>query len=270
MPGTELGDPVAGYFFSVPGGWQAEQEPGRYVVADPSSRIAIMVIPHTASSPREFQPLFDEGWVEPGAELKPDGDAVIGQDRAEQRLAGLVNGEEARAALAIRLGPHGGGVIVLGIVSAAGSDSEMGAAVDAVAGSLRFTTPDTKELLDSWEGLLRGKKLTYLHSYSSSGPAVDGMMTGGGMSEQHEIVLSPDGSFEEAGESSLSIDVGGAEAGGGERTASEGTWRIVPAAGQALLELHRSDGTGTYVLSRSDDEVYLNDRRYFVTEAERG
>jgi hypothetical protein len=267
MTPAELGDPAAGYFFTPPGGWQVEDQEGRFVLAEPSDELVVMVIPHAASKRQELQPLFEEGWVEPGAALAPEGEPVQQDDQVTQRLAGEVQGQAARGMLVVRFSPEGGGVIVIGITPGNASEAGVSRAVGEIVESLRFTTPDTADLMTSWDALLRGKKLTYLHSYRSSGPPVEGAMTGGGMTERHELALHADGSFEEAGESSLDIDVGGAGADRSEQVASTGTWSLVPAAGQALLELRRDDGTDSYVLSRSDGEVWLNDRRYFVTDS---
>jgi hypothetical protein len=264
MAPSELGDPAAGYSFTPPEGWRAEEQGGRFALAGPSGDTLAMVIPHAASSRGELGPLFEQGWVEPGADLKPRGEATMVDDRVEQRLEGQVQGQDAQGTMLIRFSPHGGGVIVIGLGRAEGSDVEPVAR--EIAESVRFTAPDTAEVSGSWNAALRGKKLTYLHSYASSGPAVEGMMTGGGMSEQHHIVLGADGSFEEYRESSISIDVGGGGTGGGERAGSEGTWEIVVVAGQPHLELRKPDATETYLLSELEGEVHLDGRRYFVTE----
>jgi hypothetical protein len=267
MAGREVGDRVAGYSFTPPESWQAEEQPGRFELAGPSGTTAAMVMPHSASKREELQPLFDQGWIEPGVELQPKGEATVREGEAEQRLAGEIQGQPAQGMLIVRFSPHGGGVIVIGLGPAEASQSEIESAVQDIARSVRFTTPDTDEVVESWDSALRGRKLTYLHSYGSSGPPVEGQMTGGGMTEQHEILLRQDGSFEEYRESSLSIDVGGGGAGGGDRTTSEGTWRIQVAAGQALLELQKAGTPETHVLSQAEGEVYLDGRRYFVTES---
>ena len=263
MAAGELSDRAAGYSFTPPEGWRAEEEGGRFGLAGPSGDTLAIVLPHAAPTPEELRPLFEEGWVEPGLELKPTGEASVGEEPVTQRLAGEVQGQPAEGMLTALFSPHGGGVIVIGISVGGGPDIEP--AVRDIAGSVRFAVPDTAEVIESWDSALRGKKLTYLHSYGSSGPAVEGMMTGGGMTEQHDIVLSPDGSFEEHRESSLTIDVGGAGTWGGERAASDGTWEIVVVAGQAHLELRKPDLTETYLLSESEGEIRLDGRRYFVT-----
>lgn len=268
MAPKEIGDPVAGYFFTPPEGWLVEQREGRFVLGSPSANSLATVIPHTAAGLDELQPLFDLGWVEPGVELRPEGDVVVRDDGAAvQRLVGQVEGQEARGTMVASFSPEGGGVMVIGVSPAGSSDPILASAVEDIAGSVRYTTPDTGALVESWDALVRGKKLTYLSSYSSSGPAVEGMMTGGGYSERHEIVLNADGSFDASGDFSVSVDVGGGGVGQAERLGpSGGTWRILVAAGQALLELHRGEASDTYVLTRFDGEVHLNGRRYFVTE----
>jgi hypothetical protein len=267
MTSRELGDPVAGYYFTPPEGWLAEEQEGRFVLGSSSLNGLAMVIPHAAAGRDELQPLLDQGWVEPGVELHPDGDVVDREDGVALPVAGEVGGQRARGALVIRFSPSGGGVIILGVSSTDGSVPQVSAAVDEIGKSVRFTTPDTAALVESWDAAVRGKRLTYLHSYGSSGPAVEGVMTGGGMTERHQILLNADGSFEEDGEFSVSIDVGGAGGGRSERIGpAGGTWKIVPAAGQALLELRRDQASETHILTRSDGEVYLDGRRYFVTE----
>lgn len=253
----ELGDPVAGYFFTPPKGWEAEEQPGRFELSRPSANAVAMVVPHTASKPGELQPLFDEGWIEPGVELKPRGEATIGDDQAVQPLAGKVQEQEAHGLLIVRFSPHGGGVIVIGLSVGDQPRSEVENAVRETASSVRFTEPDTGAVVESWDSALRGKTLTFLHTYDS---------TGGGMAEKHEIHLAEDDSFEEYRESSIVIDL---EDGGGasdpQRTSSEGRWRIHVAAGQAVLELQKAEATDTYALTETDGEVHLDGRRYFVT-----
>jgi hypothetical protein len=256
---TELGDRAAGYSFTPPEGWGVEEEPGRFALTGPSGTTGAIVVAHAAANAEELRPLFEQGWIEPGVELKPDGQAEVAEDEVEQRLAGKVQGQEAVGLLVVKFSPHGGGVLVIGL-GPANDDarSELESGVRDIASHVRFSAPETSELVESWDSAIRGKTLTYLHTYDSGGG-------GGGMAEKHEIALAEDGSFEEYRESSVVIDVEGGGASDPERTTGQGTWTIRALAGQAVLELTKPDTTDTHVLTRTGEEVFLGDQRYFVT-----
>jgi hypothetical protein len=256
---AEPGDRAAGYSFTPPEGWQAEEEPGRFALTGPSGTTGAIVVAHAAASQEELRPLFEDGWVEPGIELRPDGEAKVGQDHIEQRMAGQVQGQEAVGLLVVKFSPHGGGVLVIGLGPAnEDARSEMESGVREIAAGIRFSAPDTAELVESWDSMLRGKTLTYLHTYDSGGG-------GGGMAEKHEIALREDGTFEEYRESSVVIDVEGGGASDAERITAQGEWTIRAVAGQAVIELRKPDTADTYVLTRTGEEVFLGDQRYFVT-----
>lgn len=256
---AELGDRAAGYSFRPPEGWRAEQEPGRFALAGPSGTTGAIVVAHAAANQEELRPLFEEGWIEPGVELKPDGQGEVGQDEVEQRLVGKIQGQDAVGMLVVRFSPHGGGVLVIGLGPATNDvRSEIESGVRKIAAAIRFSAPDTAELVESWDSMLRGKTLTYLHTYDSGGG-------GGGMAEKHEIALREDGTFEEYRESSVVIEVEGGGTSGGEQTSSQGAWTIRAVAGQAVLELKKPDTADTYVLTRTWEDVFLGDQPYFVT-----
>jgi hypothetical protein len=253
----EIGDPVAGYALRPPDGWEAAQQEGRIMLAPPEGGALVMAIPHAASGPDELAPLFQQGWTEPGLELAPAGSPQErGDGSVALELAGRADEEEARGSLLVLFGPHGGGLILIG-VARAGVPQEPAIVVSAVADTVRFSEPDTAALLEGWNQTLKGKKLSYFYTYSS-GPL------GGGITERHELVLHEDGRFEQEGEFVASMgDAGG--------TAEEvwpptGDWEILAAAGQALVELRGEGETEQYVLAQGGDGVLLNGRRYFVTD----
>ena len=259
----EIGDPVAGYALRPPDGWEGAQQEGRILLAPAEGGAAILAIPHAATGPEELTPLFQQGWTEAGLELAPAGSPRRRDDGSVALdLAGRAEGEEARGSLVVMFGPHAGGLILIG-VARAGSGADPAALVSAVAETVRFSEPDTTGLLDRWDGLLKDKKLSYFYSYSS-GPAVEGVSVGGGIQERHELVLHEDGRFEQEGEFVASLG----EAGGATKKVwpPTGTWRLLAAAGQALVELQGEGETTEYVLSQEGDEIFLNGRRYFVTE----
>jgi hypothetical protein len=253
----EIGDPVAGYALRPPDGWEAAQREGRIILAPPDGGALVMAIPHAASGHDEIAPLFEQGWTEPGLELGPAGSPEKRDDGSVAlELTGRADEEEARGSLLVLFGPHGGGLILIG-VTRAGAPEDPTTVVSAVADTVRFSEPDTEALLEGWNQLLRGKKLSYFYTYSS-GPL------GGGITERHELVLHEDGRYEQEGEFVASMG----EAGG---TAEEvwpptGDWEILAAAGQALVELRGEGETEQYVLAQGCDGVLLNGRRYFVTD----
>jgi hypothetical protein len=257
----EVGDSTAGYALRPPEGWDSLRQEGRIILGPPQGDVFVMAIPHAASGWEELAPLAEEGWKEPGLELDPAGSPVSSEDRVRLPLAGLAEGDEVQAQLLVLFGPSSGGLILLGV---AREESAPGLAetVEVIAGSVRFTEPDTEELLAGWKGALRGKRLIYLYTYSSPGP---GGGPAGGFTERHEIVLGSDGAFEQSGDFSVAVEGGG---GGEVRGPTTGTWEIVAAAGQALLELRWDPESATYILSLGQEsgEALLNGRRYFVTE----
>jgi hypothetical protein len=256
MP-EEIADPVAGYALRPPDGWEAEERAGRILMAPPEGGAVVMAIPHAASDPDELAPLFQQGWTEPGLELAPAGSPERSDDGSVSlELAGRADGEEARGSLLVLFGPHGGGLILLGVAAAEATEDPT-TVVDAVAGTVRFSEPDTAALLDGWNQMLRGKKLSYFYTYSS-GPL------SGGIQERHELVLHEDGRFEQEGEFVASMgDAGGATE---QVWPPAGEWQILAVAGQALVELQGEGKTEEYVLSQGGDGVLLNGRRYFVTD----
>jgi hypothetical protein len=259
----EIGDPVAGYALRPPDGWETAQQEGRILLAPPEGGAVILAIPHAASDPEELGPLFQQGWTEPGLELAPAGSPERRDDGSVAlELTGRADGEEARGSLLVLFGPHGGGLILIG-AARAGDSEDPAAVVSAVADTVRFSEPETAKLLEGWDRLLRGKKLSYFYSYSS-GPAGEGVSLGGGIQERHELVLHEDGGFEQEGEFVASLG----EAGGATKEVwpPGGDWRLLAAAGQALVELQGEGETTEYVLSQEGDEVFLNGRHYFVTE----
>jgi hypothetical protein len=253
----EIGDPAAGYALRPPDGWEAARQEGRILLAPPEGGAVVMAIPHAASGPDELAPLLQQGWTEASLELAPAGSPHEGSDGSVAlELTGRADGEEARGSLLVMFGPRGGGLILIGVTTT-GAGEDPAAVVSAVAGTVRFSEPDTAALLEGWNQTLRGKKLSYFYTYSS-GPL------GGGITERHELVLHEDGRFEQEGEFVASMGDGGGTA--EEVWPPTGDWEILAAAGQALVELRGEGETEEYVLAQGGDGVLLNGRRYFVTE----
>ncbi len=78
----------------------------------------------------------------------------------------------------------------------------------------------SKQTNQQWQQYLGGRKIVEFSSYSSG-------YGGGGMSSKKELHFCSNGRFAYAAQSSLSVDVTGASAGGSGRNSSIGTWKII-------------------------------------------
>lgn len=257
----EIADLQAGFALRPPEGWTSAQQEGRIVLAPPENGVFVMALPHAASDAEELEPFFQEGWSEPGLALTARGEPATEDGVVRLRLAGQAEGEDVTGELVVLFSPHSGGLILLG-VARVGGEGAIRPALDAVQASVRFTEPDTRGLLEGWNSALRGRRLVYLYTYSSPGP---GGGPAGGFTERHDIVLGEGGDFQQSGEFSVAVEGGG---GGEVRGPTTGTWEIVAAAGQAMLELRGDEEPATYVLAPGQEsgEVLLNGLRYFVTD----
>ena len=108
-----------------------------------------------------------------------------------------------------------------------------------------------------WVNHLSGKLLTQMESYSGGG---------GGINATSRLLLRPNGRFEYAGSSLVSVDVGSSAA-GGDRTAAAGWWRILTASNISYLGL-AVDGVPQEIYSQLDmrgGQVHVDGRRTYVT-----
>ena len=138
--------------------------------------------------------------------------------------------------------------------AASGGSSAQAPVAEADAGS--SNTP----LVQQWLGHLRGKKLTYMDSYSSSDAGGSG-----GYSERWDAYLCSDGRFQYRSRSRMNIDAGAYGSSSGNNSFS-GRWRVVEAQGQAVLQYQRDDGRVDWAtLSLRGGSTYLDDMRVFVT-----
>ncbi len=137
------------------------------------------------------------------------------------------------------------------------------AAAPDVASNAQPST--SSPLVQEWLGHLRGKKVTYTDSYSSSDASGYG-----GYSNRWEAFLCGDGSFHYRSRNRMSVDVGGAWGSGSGDDSFSGTWRIIEQGGQAILQYQRSEQGGTaegqwVALGYQNGETYFDGSRVYVT-----
>jgi hypothetical protein len=114
-------------------------------------------------------------------------------------------------------------------------------------------------VVEQWIQHLRGKKVTYLSSYSSG--------SGGGYSSEWHLYLAANGTFSYSSQSSVSAYVPGATGGSSGQNSGNGKWRIYTMSSQVILELQFTDGrVQRRSLSYADGKTFFDRSRVFVTE----
>lgn len=124
-------------------------------------------------------------------------------------------------------------------------------------GALDDGTPLGRE----WSQGLAGRKLTRISSYSSG--------DAGGYSAREELTLCSNGEYLYRGNSSVSVDVGGASGSSGGASGDTGRWRVVTQGQAAGLELRAQNGQVTLVrLAFQENLVHIDGGKVYRTAAE--
>jgi hypothetical protein len=117
--------------------------------------------------------------------------------------------------------------------------------------------PPAGDLDQQWSKLLAGQMLHYFSRYNSGAG-------GGGMASHKVLHLCSDGRFSYAGDSSMTMNVPGANASGGGRSGNRGQWSIEsPTQTTAVLVLVADGGSPMRWQLRYDgDKTFLNGQRW--------
>lgn len=203
---------------------------------------------------------------------------MTGADGSVNRLDGTFDGQKATGTIAVASGTgwfaaglrEGGLTLVVAEIDPVTGepDLEGGWELNFSRGGASAQAPRPpagSPLVQQWMQHLRGKKVTYVDSYSSSD--IGGS---GGYSSRWEAYLCGDGSFHYRGSSSVSADVGGVYGGGSGGDSFSGTWRIIDQGGQAILQYQRGELAGTgegqwVALSYRNGETRFDGSRVYVT-----
>jgi hypothetical protein len=112
-----------------------------------------------------------------------------------------------------------------------------------------------------WYQFLAGKKATQMSSYSSG--------SAGGYSSRTDVHLCANGQFALSGNSSVSVDVGGAYGYGGGNDQGSGTWRIITQGQLVGIELRYGNGAvEQHRLDYQDGATYVDGERWYITPSE--
>lgn len=185
--------------------------------------------------PSNGQPKLDAGWSLEFARVGTDsGKTAAGSDGA--------------------LGP--GAAAMLGQAPAAPAAATAPRAAPPASGGA-FAQTDQSPTALAWIEKLRGKKVSYLSSYSSG--------SSGGYSDRWEAYLCSDGRFVYRSSSMMAVD-NGAFGHSASRGGMNGVWRIVTQGNQAAIEYRSDDGQTEHVmLGFQDGKTYWDGQRVFVT-----
>jgi len=270
----EFSDPAAGWAFPVPEGWVGRAQDGGVLLGSNTLPGLVVVQPHPYGSTAELRTAAQDGWVEEGVFLQLGGTPeAFGENGVLAPFTGTVQGEKAKAVAIGLISPNGGGLVVLGIVAEASPTDHHRTVAEEIARSIRFSAPQTPDVVTEWTEWFNDRRLTYMWSYNS-GVGADGSYAGG--SQKTIIDLCSSGNFWYHDSNSMSIDGGNAYSyqgtvGGGGSEQGHGSWEIVAQAGEPYLVLRFQDGeTWNYHLTYEDNKTYLGEQRFFVTGASSG
>lgn len=262
--------PALGIEFEVPDGWIGQESADGFLIGSNTEPGMIVLSTHEHKDLAALKQEAEQGIAEEGGNvLRKSTDFVaIGDNATAAEFSGTVEGQDAKAYIAGVINPHGAGVTVMALTTTDAYGPRYSQLVTEIVESLRFAKPVESSAVTEWRQALAGAKLTYLESYRSSGPSVDGFATGGGYSTQIVIRLCGDGTFTDSSNSSMSIDTGGAFGSSSGRDQGAGQWSVIGnVQGGATLKLDYPNGdVAQYALDYRDQKTYLNGTRYFRTQ----
>jgi hypothetical protein len=185
----EIGDPNWGFKFRAPKGWKFNKDHNGAILGHDTIAGMIIVFPHHQTSLQAVAQQMQEGLVEeeiylmPSAQLQQKGNNTIWGD-----CSGTWQGQQARGRGFGTLSPYGGGAFILAITTPEKFGSEIAGAAEAIANSMQYFEVDVSNLTRIFIGRWA--------SYSGS--------SGGGTLINYTFY--PDGTFEDASETSYSTD----------------------------------------------------------------
>jgi hypothetical protein len=266
VAGTAMEVPRFGVAFVMPEGWV-----GKFA-QDASSKVVVMgsntiegvglAILQSGQSPAQVAATLRESQdLGAGVVLRPTGQPDMQGSRITARFQ---NNVYVGRALAV-LGPTGQSVIFF-FSGPLKNEAAYGQILEALAGSTGFAPPvpaaaqaeaPAAGMDQQWSRLLTGQMLHYFSRYNSG--------AGGGGMQSHKVLhLCSDGRFSYAGDSSMTMNVPGANASGGGRGGSRGQWRIEsPTQTTAVLVLIVDGGSPMrWQLGYDGDKTFLNGQRW--------
>ncbi|HMQ89233.1 MAG TPA: hypothetical protein PKB07_16660 [Flavilitoribacter sp.] len=258
-----------GVSFTIPEGWMGQEAEMGYLMASNSVPGLILLLPHDQQYNLEqlktqAQAGLNEG---NGTYLQLSGPlADLGNGSIGGTFAGTLEQQPAKAYIIGMCNPYGKGLSIIAVTTSDQFNGNYETYAKAVKNSVKFRKPEAREDIGEWKEWMKNVKLTYMESYNSISPGVDGM-TGGGYSLSKEIDLCGAGYFIYYGSSNISTGSDNSSAYSNSRDNGSGKWDIQTGPdGNPVLVLNFNTGeTASYTLTYADKKLYLNGTRYFRT-----
>ncbi|MCB0630958.1 MAG: hypothetical protein R2824_29215 [Saprospiraceae bacterium] len=259
-----------GVSFTIPDGWMGQEAEMGYLIASNNIPGLILLMPHdqpytVEQLKTQAQAGLNEG---NGTNLQMSGAiSELTSNAVGAEFNGTLEWQPAKAYIIGMSNPHGYGLSIMAITTSDKYNDSYPGYAKAVMKSVQFSQPESKEDIGEWKEWMKGVKLTYMESYSSISPGVDGM-TGGGYSFSKEIDLCSAGYFIYYGSSNISTGSDNSSAYSNSKDSGNGSWdiRVGPDGNPVLVLSFNTGETASYTLTYKDKKLYLNGTRYFRTK----
>ncbi len=254
-------DPYFGFSLLPPSGWSFEKNANGFLMK--SGTRTILASPHEMNDEEMLRSSLAEGvqFPQAGTVLNLEGDvAGFGAGGVTCRLAGTVEGADARALNIALVSPHGGGASLVAWAGPDQYDASFEATARKVAESVKFEARAERPEVKEWRGVLARSRLSIIDSDYTSGLSQDGYGSGSGYSIEKHFDFCADGSFRFTDQSSYSVDAGSAGVAGGSNDANRaGQWSIHVIDRFVVLLLQYQDGqSAQHVLTAQGQTVFLD------------
>ncbi|MBI1983259.1 MAG: hypothetical protein HYS61_03580, partial [Acidobacteria bacterium] len=264
-PGGAINDPYMGVSFDPPQGWKYEKRQAIYVIGHMTIPGMILVMPHSYNSAQEVMAAANEPLYQgqDGQLMLTRAPQVVSQNMLVSDFGGVLGGQQAQGRIICMISPHGGGVLILAGTAAGSYTQQYATLAEGMARSMRFSKPQEPPGAAMWKQRLAGARLAYMKSGGSTDSS-----GGYAWSDQHDIYLCSDGSFQSSGGFSGTLGTAGGSAiwDPGNQT-KVGQWAIVGHGGVPALQLRHQDGdVQTWALSTDGQKTLLDGVQYFVVE----
>lgn len=257
--GTRIKLSAAGFSFVVPQHWLGGLPPGAQIIilgSRTTPGFGMVTILNDVTADDVAGQLGESQAFSHDLVFEPDGKVVREGDKLK---ASFVAGDKIGRALVV-MGPVGNAVLYFfgGPATEAPAYTTL---LHELAGSTQFFEVTREALVRPWQERLAGKMLRRLSSYSSG--------TSGGYNSSSTLHLCRDRQFYYHSVSSVSINVPGATAGGGDKEERQGQWRVEMQGTTPMLILADRDGsTSTHPLGYDGEKTFLDGERVFRVQSD--